>query len=827
MKPPPSRLHPSQALLPALACVAIALVVFWPVLPVFQAQFAPDSMPYFGPHHGLRQIEDVLFRGDSIPPSILYWLALPPLVAHELTYLVDTLLMVAAGALYLLGRRVRPAVAWLGGAALGFSGYSFTLVSAGHRGYFHMMACTLFAFPLLERIFRKEGRRWPRFALLGFALGWGILTQPDVFTLVAALAVFYLLWLTFRRSAVEGCETEPVFHRIRRVWPGFAIALAAFLLAGGGIFHALATRFIPDRLAQMRGGTPAHAVEQAPAVSSGEAAERKREDWIFATNWSLPPEDMLEFVAPCVRGIETSSEVCPYWGRLGRSDGWETSRQGFRNFRQHTLYLGAIQVLFALLAVGAWFRHRKDEPLPPWLRDVPFWAVSGLVALLLSFGRYAPFYRVFYAIPGMSLLRAPVKLLHLTEICVAMLFACGLAEVLQRKAEKPLPLTAPVLLALPGIALVAASALVRGGPATLLESWKALGYPPDYARVFLPQMAGALLHGGLLWLAGVAIWLVGRKGGKSATIALLLAWLCVGGDLIAVSRLYIRPFDVSRLYRDHPLFDTILEDDSIPCPFVANLVSNHPLDGHDPLGNALSFHGIQTAGRSDHARDAVLRFRADPVRFWDVSCADYLLAPESLLKQLPLSTFRPLSRIDVGRWKGSGPDARAVLLRRKDPVPFAAWHASWRNVPGDEQLDALARSTRNPHAEPLVDAPGPEPATGAVPDATVDVLSVRMGRKAALDNVVRTKSSAPGLVAIRHYYNIPSEALLDGAPAPLRRCNALWCAVEVPAGDHEVVVRRKRSGKLALFLSLAAFPAFLVSLAFCKRARTPSDSRPA
>jgi hypothetical protein len=577
MKPPPSRLHPSQALLPALACVAIALVVFWPVLPVFQAQFAPDSMPYFGPHHGLRQIEDVLFRGDSIPPSILYWLALPPLVAHELTYLVDTLLMVAAGALYLLGRRVRPAVAWLGGAALGFSGYSFTLVSAGHRGYFHMMACTLFAFPLLERIFRKEGRRWPRFALLGFALGWGILTQPDVFTLVAALAVFYLLWLTFRRSAVEGCETEPVFHRIRRVWPGFAIALAAFLLAGGGIFHALATRFIPDRLAQMRGGTPAHAVEQAPAVSSGEAAERKREDWIFATNWSLPPEDMLEFVAPCVRGIETSSEVCPYWGRLGRSDGWETSRQGFRNFRQHTLYLGAIQVLFALLAVGAWFRHRKDEPLPPWLRDVPFWAVAGLVALLLSFGRYAPFYRVFYAIPGMSLLRAPVKLLHLTEICVAMLFACGLAEVLQRKAEKPLPLTAPVLLALPGIALVAASALVRGGPATLLESWKALGYPPDYARVFLPQMAGALLHGGLLWLAGVAIWLVGRKGGKSATLALLLAWLCVGGDLIAVSRLYIRPFDVSRLYRDHPLFDTILEDDSIPCPFVANLVSTTPL----------------------------------------------------------------------------------------------------------------------------------------------------------------------------------------------------------------------------------------------------------
>ncbi len=826
---------------PFLLVALIGVAILAPVLGTMTAQIAPDSMPYFRSFFPFRQLEDVLANGGSAPLSLLYWFILPPLVAHELTYLIDSLLVATAAALYLRGRKVSPSLAWLAGAALGFSGYSFTLISAGHRGYFHMMACTLFAFPLLSAIasdVRPLSRRWPKYVLLGLAFGWGMLTQPDIFVLVAALAAAFTLWLTFRRNAVPGQENEVCPHRLRRIWPAFGISILAVLLAGGGIFHDLAYRIIPDRLTQIHGtaektGTHPDSSEKTGSVPEKSSDQKALENWIFATNWSLPPEDALEFVAPCVRGIESSDyppgRNYPYWGRLGRTWKWEEHHQGFPNFRQHTVYLGAIQVFFAIFAIVAWFRTRKQGPKQDaWLRDVPFWLIAAIIAIILSFGRYTPIYRLFYAIPGMNLLRAPVKFHHITEICTAILFGIGLACAFQTGTDpdseskktgtdpdfgkgKSGCVPALCFALVPGIALVVASMAIRGGSAALVENWKALGYPDGVAQMFLPQMAGALLHGGLLWFAGVAVWLLARRGGMSRLLAVAMAWICVGGDLMVVARNYINPMDVSRIYRDNALTNAMLKDKSIAWPRLAQFVTN-PTDGNDQLTQSLIARGMEVAVRSSLERETTMALQRRPDVLLDVLAADYVLVPENGVKQFPLSKFQPTERINVGAMLGAGRDYQALLFKRKAALPFATLFTDWENVSAADQTASAMRPGWDVLRQPLIDAPAPGEVV-AEAEVQVEVESVRFFGNAAMDNVIRTHADAAGMLAVRQPFDMPVEALVDGVPTPVYRWNCVWTAVPVGAGDHTIVVRRKRGSIVPCYLSIGGLVALVAALA--------------
>jgi hypothetical protein len=89
--------------------------------------------------------------------------------------------------------------------------------------------------------------------------------------------------------------------------------------------------------------------------------------------------------------------------------------------------MGAIVFAFAALGlVGIW-GHRKDQGEAWRARrpEVAFWAGAALVSLLLAWGKYAPLYRLFYALPKMSSIRNPVKFLYPFEVAMAVLFAFG------------------------------------------------------------------------------------------------------------------------------------------------------------------------------------------------------------------------------------------------------------------------------------------------------------------------------------------------------------------------------------------------------------------
>ena len=91
----------------------------------------------------------------------------------------------------------------------------------------------------------------------------------------------------------------------------------------------------------------------------------------------------------------------PYTGALGRPYG---AKEG--NYRQHSLYVGWVTCLLALVGAVAAFRRREGDAL--------FFLAAAVLAFGLSLGRYfEPLYRCVFALPVGDLVRCPVKWIHL------------------------------------------------------------------------------------------------------------------------------------------------------------------------------------------------------------------------------------------------------------------------------------------------------------------------------------------------------------------------------------------------------------------------------
>ena len=357
------------------------LIVFLPVLPKYAGLVAPDSMPFFAWPWRTPHIENLL-AGGTFSPHNLYWLILHPLYAHELTYIIDTLVLTLGAVYYLHTQRLHPLSAWFGGLALGFCGYTFTLFSAGHRGYFHMFSCAIWAFGLIASGFAT--RRLTPFALLGLVLAWGVSYQPDVLLLVGSLAAAYVLWLTFSNAGVEASSSsqsaigngqsasaapkskiDKINSKILTIWPRFALSLVILVLAGFAGVRSAVTTQIANRDAQIAGASGRSSSEESTADMPEKSAAERRERWLFATNWSLPPEDVLEFLVPGVFGNDSAQPPYPYWGRLGRPhDSLFQKGRMMPNYRQHTVYLGLIPLLFAIFAAFSRPGRADARPSP-------------------------------------------------------------------------------------------------------------------------------------------------------------------------------------------------------------------------------------------------------------------------------------------------------------------------------------------------------------------------------------------------------------------------------------------------------------------------------
>lgn len=219
-------------------------------------------------------------------------------------------------------------------------------------------------------------------------------------------------------------------------------------------------------------------------------------DGSFFTSFSLHPLYLVSLLSPFIRGEvypELSVELVGYVGLL-------------------PLVLAACALLI---------RRPAKEGIEPEPRRERFFAALGLVALVLSFGRYNPLYLLLARVPLFNLFRVPGRYLYWFAFSAAILAGMGLDVLLRRRSQDTeMVVSAPfwLVVALVGLAITVGAARV---PA--VETWLGVWR-------WLPLVLGALSLVWLLW-----VWL--SKAGRGALLS-TLALLLVIVDLAAFNAVF-------------------------------------------------------------------------------------------------------------------------------------------------------------------------------------------------------------------------------------------------------------------------------------------------
>ena len=454
----------------AFFAVAVACV-FWGTWSPEVSFIQPDQGICYPAGFLMQKWRDVC-GGTAVVPGDLRFLLGGPYAWQELQYALAMYLAALGVAYYLKGRGVGPLARYGAAAAYGLMGYNFTLFSAGHLGWFIFLMYGPFCFGLIDRCVRKG--KWTNWVLLGGVLAWGSAQQPDMWLLFTVMAFIYgvfrlVVQLRATLPSKRGRETV-------RILCGVLVTAVALVAVGwpqlkNAIFVQTANR---DK--QIAGAT-GEAQDDKPKSAEQAKADREKR-YVFCTNWSLPPDEIAEFVVPDLKGGSSDPRISPrnpYKGRIGM----QYAPGRWQPYRQHSLYMGFFTVCFALVGVAFGLR-RKDA-------EVAFWSAMAAVLLVCALGCFTPFYRLVFAIPIGDYIRCPVKFVHLLEWCVAVLAGFGAAALLDTRIAQRAPKVAA--------AAIAAILVVNAVNLAVIDARYCAVDPGDTVRIAIARETGSVSIG--------------------------------------------------------------------------------------------------------------------------------------------------------------------------------------------------------------------------------------------------------------------------------------------------------------------------------------------
>ncbi len=782
---------------------------------------------------------DVDLFGQSVAlplnwTNLWIWI-LPPEIFVNAIHLLDMVPASLALGVFLRRRGASWGAAALGALTAMWLGTNFTTSTAGHTGKYGVW---LFAalFLWAADVF-LEKRSWSAAALAGGALGMMFLEQADIALFMACLLGPYVpvrLWL--ERPAERG--------------RGF-LRLAALLgMAGLLAAPALWTNY--------------RAFVAGVAVMDQESGFSK---WDYITQWSLPPEDVVDFVAPGYTGWASNDPEGPYWGRMGRSAEWETTSAGFGNFRLDNYYLGLLPLLLAALALAGAGRRRAargedaaaappDNAGPAGLpaADRVYWALAALLALLLAFGKFGPLYRFVAALPGLSYVRNPVKWLHGLQWAVAFLAAAGWDDLLRAWREgRGAPLRVGVWLSSAAALMLSLAAFAAHAEAAafvrrLLSDWTAMGIDGQ-ADLILRNVKYALAHGGMLGalLAAGLTWMLMRPAGpQGPLLATAVALTIVATDAALLNRHYV-PVMPAEAVAANPLVERIraqapaqrLAVMTSPAPGFARAIFNQWMTVVFPR------HGIPCAVPTqtprlptDYAR-LMAACRGDPFRYWQLGAVGPVLMASETYRSLARDpTLRDRVRL-LGAYEAiPGRSDEVISVRTAADsakahfqlVQLAAAIPRWLLVDRWTVADdaAMLAAASDPKADPRREvrvardtAAGLPACSGTGASAPPELRAYRPGFAR-----LRCRTERPMLLRVADRYETGWQARVDGRPEPVRRVDYMFQGVFVPAGEHTVELRYRDSAA-PLFAQAAGGLLTLLAAAAALRARRAGRGRPA
>jgi hypothetical protein len=414
----------------------------------------------------------------------------------------------------------------------------------------------------------------------------------------------------------------------------------------------------------------------------------------------------------------------------------------------HPLYVG----LLPLALVFAAFGLRR--------REVLFWAGAGLVGLLLSFGTRAVVFDVAYwSIPGVGLFRGQERWALWVSFSLAVLAAHGAQSLwapLGRSARTKVWRGAQWL------AIAAIAAIVLLVPVTYLAR---LGYDPsDWGQ--LPDRLG--LMAAALGMASLALVL--RAGAARQRKLIPALWLgIIVIDLFAANRpLNVVP--VYEAYPHNPLLEAVLHE-----PGFFRVQDDFQLAGHS--GCAYGYAAIE--GVTPYRMAAYQRFLEQaPERLrWELLGVKYVVTWRAQLRD---DAGQPVDSEVVAA--GNVPDARGnVTSVHRLPVTPRRAVLVYATVvdTAEAALAHLAASEASAWQSVVV----PRPAAAAPGEGQVTVARDTPGWIE-----LTTTSSAPAVLVVSQAHALGWRAHIDGRPAPLLQAYGALLGIEIPAGQHEVVL---------------------------------------
>ncbi|NCD35065.1 MAG: hypothetical protein EOL87_16815 [Spartobacteria bacterium] len=543
--------------------------------------------------------------------NLLYWF-LSPVVAMNGIHLLS--LMVGSVLLFSFLRRfqIHPAAAALTSIGAYWVGSNLTLIYAGHTPKFAIMMFVPAA--LLVTTWLTHRRILIPTLIFGFCLAIMLSEQQDVglFTVIP-VTVYYIFRLIYLKAPWK------------RVVPAWVLTgMVALLIVSGSLLSGY--------MGSVKG------------VSTLEQPFQER--WDFSTQWSWPPEETIDFVAPGYMGWRSGEPDGPYWGRMGRSAGWETHHQGFMNFKLENTYLGFIPVVFALFAVYAAFRKMTGPrtALPDEFAfnprvEILFWSGAALITLLLAFGKYFPLYRVFYELPMVSSIRNPNKFLQIFQICFAILSGWGLHLVLTNMTKDTFKkMVWPflyALYALCGVFTLWFLLRLFGGDAGRLaaQGWGQAG------KVIAQNKTVAILHALVILSLVTGVFLAIYKEWVRSTIlcSLMLSGLVLvaGLDAVLLSRHYVTTMPGSWI-ESNVVTDTLKKN------LKHNRVATLSQDGFYniwltylfPYQDIPAFNFTQMPRMPEEYRLFLDALQRNPLRMWQLSGVGAVLAPAQVYDQI-------------------------------------------------------------------------------------------------------------------------------------------------------------------------------------------------
>lgn len=624
------------------------------------------------------------------------------------------------------------------GAVAAFWLGSVTLSSAGHLTKLGVMMFFTLATFLVEKAVRAETHR-DRTAYAvgaGVSVGFMLLEQQDVALLAGLFLGPYTLFRLFQTA-----PKKPL------VWAELLVPIALIGLL-------------------MAAPTAMDAYQQN--VTEVGLQDNPKAQWEYVTQWSMVPAELPDLIAPGYTGWKTGDPSGPYWGRAGQSAEWEATGQGFQNFRLDSLYMGAIPVGLALFGLFAAFLGRKEDRKTSTV--VFCWAIFALLALVLSFGKFSPVFKLFYQLPLVGNIRAPIKLLHNFQVFNAILAAYGLDQLMRREWNwKRILIVLAVFVGLFGL-------LAMNGDTARFSAWG------QYANVIADTVQRAWLHAAMMILLLAAFvvcrWKKPRPVWTVAAASLLVGALVVNGAML-ISHYFVSE-DVSQLKKGNVVLNYLKENQGNERIYFLDQEGIYDrwlaVEGryYD-----LNFFNIWQMPRMPAEYTVFLSAASkNAIRLWQLSSVKYVTAPAGVLTQLDATLKEQLRPKLYYRFvrEGNGIGVQSlmepahnqdqVLLEFNASIPRFALFNQWEVIPLDEQCPMLFAEEFNPLQKVLIE-PGQvrENATGTNGFTAVEA-SVHDS-----DAVVETHSDKPGVLLFTQRYEPEWKVTIDGKPAELLRCN--------------------------------------------------------